>query len=116
MLLRPRLQNRELDYDNLELESPLRQALREFNYVTTHGRDTTTVVFVDADEMPDAFRPSGSYVVVGQAITVTLRLIRNNQPVASVTVTGSVRDEQSKNELIQKLVREITGEAQKPNK
>jgi WD40 repeat protein/uncharacterized caspase-like protein len=116
LLLRPRLQNRELDYDNLELESLLREALRESSYITARGRDAATVVFVDADEMPDALRPSGSYVIAGQVITVSLRLIRNNQPVSSVTVTGTVNDEQSKNKLIQRLVRDIMAEAQKPSK
>jgi hypothetical protein len=113
LLLRPRLQNRELDYDNLELEARLRQTLREASYVTVRGRDAATVVFVDADEMPDALKPSGSYVVAGENVSITIRLIRNNQPAATLTVEGIVGDEKSKVELIEKIVNAITVEAQR---
>jgi uncharacterized caspase-like protein len=113
LLLRPRLQNRELDYDNLELEGWLRQGLRDASYVSARGGDAASLVFVDADEMPDALKPSGSYVVEGDNVSITIRLIRNNQPAVTLTVEGSASDEKSKGELIDKIVDAITVEAQR---
>ncbi len=104
IILRPVLQNREQDFDDLELTKLLQAKLREANYVAIRG-ENAALVFVDADEMVDAVKPSGSYLVKGDEITVTLRLIRNKIPIETLTVSGKVSQ---KEELINALVLKIT--------
>jgi hypothetical protein len=47
---------------------------------------------VDADELPGAVRPSGTYTVEGETVKVTLVLERDGQVVATVPVEGSKGD------------------------
>jgi hypothetical protein len=49
-------------------------------------------VFVDADDMPGAIRPSGKYTVAGKTVRVRLVLRRDGQTVGSVQVEGSRDD------------------------
>jgi WD40 repeat protein len=105
LILRPRLQNKELDYDNLKLEPQLRQALREASFVAARGERESALVFVDADEKTDAVTPSGSYVVEGDKVKVTVRLIRNDKPVATVTAEGNKNDKEG---LIRQIIQSIT--------
>ncbi len=106
LILRPTLQNKEQDYDDLELTRALQTALREANYVSTRGEGgANSLIFVDADEMVDAVKPSGSYVVKGDEITVTIRFIRNKIPVQTLTVNGKIGEKEA---LIKAIVAKIT--------
>jgi WD40 repeat protein len=94
LVLRPRLINPEQGFDELELEDSLRKSLLESSYAAARGPGgrATSYVFIDADEMPGALRPSGTYVVRGDAVTVTLNLIRDGKKVKSFQVTGDKAD------------------------
>jgi uncharacterized Ntn-hydrolase superfamily protein len=63
--------------------------------------------------MRDAFMPVGSYTLAGEKVTINLNLIRNDEPVTTVMVEGTVADEQSKAALVEKLVAAIRAETQK---
>jgi WD40 repeat protein/uncharacterized caspase-like protein len=103
-ILRPNLQNDKLRFDNLKLTALLRTELRAFSFVSVRGEDVP-IVFVDADEMPDAIIPSGGYTIDGDDITITAVLVKNNEPFGSeIKVAGKVS---AKEELVKRLVAEI---------
>jgi hypothetical protein len=104
IILRPSLQNKEQDYDDLDLTRDLQKQLREANFVTVRG-DSSPLVFVDADEMVDAVKPSGSYIVKGDKITVTIRLIRNKTPFKTLTVEGNLSDREK---VLDEIIKQIT--------
>ncbi|MCU1267895.1 MAG: (Myosin heavy-chain) kinase [Acidobacteria bacterium] len=108
LILRPVLQNQKLGYDNLKLTPLLRDALREESYATVRGRDAAPLVFVDAEEMPDAIIPSGNYTIEGDTIRVILNLIRNDEVFKSVTIEGRRTDLPG---LVKKLVTQFTANA-----
>ncbi len=92
-ILRPTLIDIDENYDKMELTSLLRGVLREAE---------ASLAFVDADEMIDAVRLSGSYTTRGNTVLVTLRLTRNNVPLGkSLTIEGKLED---KEQLIKKIV------------
>ncbi len=104
LILRPRLQNRDLLYDDLELEPVLQKTLRQKSSITERGN--AEMIYVDADEMADAIRVSGNYVVEGDTVKVTLVLLRNNKPIVSpITITGT---KANKDELIKKIVETVS--------
>jgi WD40 repeat protein/uncharacterized caspase-like protein len=111
LILRASLQNRDLGYDNLKLLPLFNKALLAAS-VSSGGDSQPSLVFVDASEMQDALIPSGSYTVAANQVTIKLNLIRNEQPAATLTVEGIVTDEQSKAELIHKLVAAVSAKAQ----
>lgn len=102
LILKPVLQNRDLDYDDLELTPMLRQALRNSSFAAERG--TSAIVFVEADEMVDAIKPSGSYTVRGDEINVTIRLIKNKKPVKTLTISGNANN---KEELVKQIAEAI---------
>lgn len=103
VILRPSLQNKEQDYDDLELTRDLQKLLREENYVRQRGGETS-LVYVEADQMVDAIKPSGSYTVNGDEITVTIRLIRNKTPFETLTISGKLSEREN---LIKSIVSRI---------
>src|SRR5262249_20288263 len=103
LLLRPSLQNRDEGFDNLELEGALRKRLREESFSTTRGStDWQQAVYVEADELPGAIRPSGLYTVEGDIVKLTINLIRDNQRISSFQLAGSKSD---KPKLVAEIVR-----------
>lgn len=94
LVLRPSLQNRDKDYDDLDLEAAFRQELRSASFLPRVGRGSAALVFVEADEMADAVKPSGSYIVEGDRIRVTLRLIRDRVPIKTMTFEGTLGEKQ----------------------
>jgi WD40 repeat protein len=112
LILRPTLLNPDAISDNLNLRPVLQQALIEASYAPIKVNETS-IVFVDASQMPDAFVPAGLYTIAGDKVTIKLKLTRNNESISTFTVEGSVADEQSKTALIQKLVDAIRAETQK---
>lgn len=104
LILKPVLQNKDLDYDDLELTRMLAQELRNTSFTIDTETFQTPIVFVEADEMIDAIKPSGSYTVRGDEISVTIRLIKNKQPVKTLTITGKVSN---KEQLVKKIAEAI---------
>jgi WD40 repeat protein/uncharacterized caspase-like protein len=109
VLLRPNLQNARLKFDNLKLAAILRSELRRSAFVNARGG--APIVFVDTDEMPDAVTPSGDYSLEGDRLTISIVLVKNNEPLGSeIKVSGNVNE---KDILISRLVSQIlsaTGE------
>lgn len=92
-IVRPTLIEVNENYDKLGLTPLLRQAFRDVE---------SSLAFIDADEMIDAVKLSGSYAIKGDDVTVTLRLTRNNVPVGkTLTVGGKVAD---KKLIVEKIV------------
>lgn len=88
VILGPRLLNAVDHWDNLVLEPAVREALRDKTAVTSRGGSAIPpAVFVDAEEMPGAIRPSGTYTVHGNEVTVELILTRDSRKV-SLTIHG----------------------------
>ncbi|MCA1557698.1 MAG: caspase family protein, partial [Acidobacteria bacterium] len=82
LVLRPILINSEQGFDDLELMTALKGRLQEESYAASRGRGGAPVgVYIDSDEMPGAVRPSGTYVVTNDKVTVTLNLIRDGKKV-----------------------------------
>jgi hypothetical protein len=114
LLLRPVLQNADenvLD-DDLGLMPLLRGKLRDASFAGVRGgKKALPPVYVDADEMPGAVRPSGKYTVAGQAVRVRLNLRRDGQTVAVVEVSGTRDDLPG---LASRLVAAIEAKVQGP--
>ncbi len=96
-------------YDSLNLNKALRDALTDQNRVVSRG-DGGKTWFVDADELPGALAPSGSYTVDAHGhIVVTLLLLdrtRKEPKVADAKVEGEAGDFRG---LCQGLLKAIDG-------
>lgn len=108
LILRPVLLNDKLKFDNLQLTPLLKKALHNASFTPGAGRTEAGLVFVDADEMADAFTPSGTYQVNGDDIKLTVILVRNYAPLKSLTFSGDVKDLDS---LVQQIIDAVTAEA-----
>jgi hypothetical protein len=103
LLLRPVLVNRDenVGYDDLELVPLLRERLQAESEVNVRGRpDAWVSVYVNADEMPGAVRPSGTYSVTGDTIRLTMNLIRDGKRIESFQVEGNKTDKEALVRLI----------------
>ncbi|MEZ5426935.1 MAG: caspase family protein [Pyrinomonadaceae bacterium] len=104
LILRPNLQNEKLVIDDLNLTPLFRRELREASFSEEGG----AMVFVDADEMPDAITPRGVYQVEGGILKIRVVLAKNNKLLGrEIAVSGK---ESEKEELIKRLVEEIGAE------
>jgi WD40 repeat protein len=92
LLLRPVLLNPDVGDDDLNLMPLLRQRLREQSFAGARGGQQPGAVYVDADEMPGAVRPSGTYTLTAGKVRVRLVLRRDGKTVASVQVDGGRDD------------------------
>jgi len=102
LLLRPVLINRDEGYDDLELVPLLRERLQEKNATKGASPDDAWVsVNVNADEMPGAVRPSGTYVVVGESVKLTISLVRDGKKIDSFQVEGNKADKEA---LVRKVL------------
>ena len=113
MLLRPMLQNAEALFDNLELTAKVRQQLRKFSYASLRGDGQRPLaVFVDADQLAGAIRPSGTYQVAGDTVEVDLVLVKNGRKLKRFQVQGSVADPDGLTETIVDEILRITDNIQ----
>ena len=104
LILRPNLQNEKLRFDNLKLTELLRQELRNISFAKARG-EGPPVYFVETDEMIDANKPSGGYLVDGENLTITVVLVRNNEQVGKeISVAGKLSEKEN---LIRQLVVEM---------
>ncbi len=114
LLLRPVLQNADenvLD-DDLGLRVRLRKRLIEEGYAAVRGSGGPAVVYVDADEMPGAVRPSGKYTVEGKTVRVRLLLRQDGQTVGTPLQVDGSRDELDA--LAERLAAAILGKLKTP--
>lgn len=87
LLLRPLLLNPDESDDNLSLMSHLRTALADRAAASPRGQ--SIAVFVDADVMAGAIRPSGTYTTEGDAVKVKLALRKDGKTLATLNVEGT---------------------------
>jgi WD40 repeat protein len=90
LVLRPLLQNADesvLD-DDLGLMPLLRKRLIEQGYAPARGAGSQSAVFVDADEMPGAIRPTGKYTIEGKTVQVRVLLRQDGKTIGVVQVEG----------------------------
>jgi hypothetical protein len=93
MLLSPVLQDVEQGFDRLELTRALRAALREASHSRARaGAGTISAVFIDAEELPAAIRPSGTYRLEGRRVIVRLVLVRDGTSLGSFEIEGGETD------------------------
>ena len=93
LVLRPILFNPAANDDDLNLSARLRKALLEDSFAAARGEGSwQEPVFVDSDELPGAIRPTGTYFVQGERVTVKLLLKRNGEKIAEREIHGSKSD------------------------
>lgn len=112
IILRPTLLNADEGVDTLQLMIAVRKSLDEESFVATRdafGDSRPGIVYVDADELPGAVIPSGTYTVVGDKVLVRLVLRRDGQVVNRFQVEGSTQDVPA---LAARLTSAIKGAAQ----
>jgi hypothetical protein len=98
--------------DNLSLEPAVSAKLRDATDVSSRGAGhPTSAVFVSADEMPGAIRPSGIYTLANGQVTVQLGLSRDGNLLTSRIVQGPVNDIPA---LATKIVETILKAAKNP--
>jgi hypothetical protein len=91
LILRPLLSNVEDGDDNLKLASLVRKRLADDSFNTSRASALTTV-YVDADELAGAVRPTGTYTIDGQKVSVRLALKQDGKTLNKLTVDGSTDD------------------------
>jgi hypothetical protein len=110
LILRPVLINPDEGTDNLNLMPALRKSLNEDSFVEARGlfsnSNAQTILYVDADELPGAVRPSGTYTVDGQKVSVRLFLTRDKQKVGPLQVEGSTNDQNALVAYITKIIKQ----------
>ena len=94
MVLRPVMINPDEGFDNLELGKELKQRLNEESYAVTRGNMQPAMIYVDAEELPGAIRPTGTYRIEGEKVSVRLVLRRDQATVADLQVAGTKGDVQ----------------------
>ena len=93
LILRPVFLDADALVDSLELTPDVRKRLNDLLTPETRGKaDTSLVVYVDAEEMPGAITPSGTYTVMGDTVKVRIALRQDKKTLATLTVEGTKGD------------------------
>jgi hypothetical protein len=76
------------------LINELRNLLRDASYVSVRGVvGQPQLVYVDEDELPGAFRPTGTYTIENDVVRVKLFIRRDGETVSSLPlIEGSKTD------------------------
>jgi hypothetical protein len=86
----------ENDLDHLDLESAIRQRLRDLSHPQGRGEAAheAPIVYLDqvTDDLPGALRPQIRYEVAGSTVIMHVRMILNGKRVSEETVTASAID------------------------
>jgi hypothetical protein len=97
--------------DNLGLLPKLRQRLNDSQFLASRGKkDAAAVVYVDADEMPGAIRPAGTYQVTGNKIQARINLRQDGKTIATLSVSG---ERSNLDQFVQTIVQAIAQELAK---
>ncbi len=90
MVLRPILLHSQLGYDNLDLMTLLRQRMITDSYATARGEtNKAATIYIDAEELSGAIRPSGTYITKGGQVEVKMVLRKDDRIIKSYLVTGT---------------------------
>ncbi|MDX1944545.1 MAG: caspase family protein [Pirellulaceae bacterium] len=110
LVLRPLLVNPDVGDDDLGLLPLLRRQISAASYASGRGGDSPALVYVDADELPGAIRPAGTYQVAETKVTVRLNLRREGKTEGTLVVAGQTDDLAG---LVERIVKELTAAIQK---
>jgi hypothetical protein len=89
LILRPLLIDASVGDDSLGLIPLLKRKLHDESFAALGGKARpSTIVFVDADELPGAIRPAGTYTVQGQEVLVKINLRRDGQTMHAFEAIG----------------------------
>jgi hypothetical protein len=94
LLLNPVLQNAMELYDNLGLTEHVRVRLREVSYADTRSvkNRMSNAVYIDAEALPGAIKPSGTYRVEGPAVIIDIVLVRDGEKLERLEIRGDVHE------------------------
>jgi hypothetical protein len=93
ILLPPVLLNGELFHDDLNLTDKLRRQLRADSYAALRGAPRRmSAVYLDAEQLTGAIRPSGTYRVDKNNVQVNLVLVKDGAKLSEVQVQGPQTD------------------------
>ncbi len=93
VILAPRFMNPTELSDNLSLEPAVSARLRDETDLSSRGgAGQASAVFVPAEEMPGAIRPSGTYTVTSNQVIVEIGLIRNGKLMTTMRVESAAGD------------------------
>jgi WD40 repeat protein len=92
MILRPRFADTTTGDDTLELMKTLRARLRDESFVTVRGDHQTVLIFVDDDDFPGGIRPTGTYTIEGDKVTMNLFLRREGTSIGRFQISGAKGD------------------------
>jgi WD40 repeat protein len=93
VILSPRFMNPTELSDNLSLEAAVSARLRDETDLSSRGgAGQASAVFVPAEEMPGAIRPSGTYTITSGQVIVKLGLISNGKLMTTMIVESSAGD------------------------
>jgi WD40 repeat protein len=111
LILLPRLRDSARRFDTLNLSEKMTQQLKEMSYSQTRGAQSP-IVFVDANEMSDAIRPEGDYLIEGETLKISLVLVKNSvQQGKEIIVSGNVGQPEK---VIKALVEAVVQSLQSP--
>jgi WD40 repeat protein/uncharacterized caspase-like protein len=106
LVLRPNFLDPVERFDTLELTAAVRRVLDAESYAAVRGdASVPVVVYVDADELPTAYLPVGTYQVQGDVVKVIVDLRRDKQRVDTFEIAGRKNDPAG---LAAAIVRRIT--------
>jgi WD40 repeat protein len=110
MIVQPVLLNEMVLFDDLNLTGSVRRRFREASYAWTRGESVTLpAVYVTAQELSGAIRPSGTYRVEGARVTARVVLVRNGQILTDVVVQGSRQNlEDFAGEIVEAILHAVT--------
>jgi hypothetical protein len=111
MILRPRFFDENADDDTLDLMKLLRARLRDESFASGRGSGQAALIFVDDEDFPGGIRPTGRYAIMGDQVTVTLRLRRDGVEIGNTQIVGSkVNLAELAHKMIQ-VLKEMIGKA-----
>jgi WD40 repeat protein/uncharacterized caspase-like protein len=107
MVLRPVLLHGQLGYDNLDLMALLRQRMIDDSYATARGEaHKAATIYIDAEELSGAIRPSGTYLTKGARVEVKMVLRKDDRTIKSYRVRGAKNQLQVLVERINKSIKQ----------
>jgi hypothetical protein len=109
LILRPLLIDPDVGDDSLGLMPRLRKALNDASYAARSGPPLSApIVFVDAEELPGAIRPAGTYTVVEKSVKVKLNLRQDGRTLHTFELTGNADNlDQLTAELVARIAAEV---------
>jgi hypothetical protein len=111
MILRPRFFDENADDDTLDLMKLLRARLRDESFASGRGSGQAALIFVDDEDFPGGIRPTGRYAIMGDQVTVTLRLRRDGVEIGNTQIVGSKANLAELAHKIIQVLKEMIGRA-----